>query len=104
MLGGMHLFDLDGELTSLSLVVPLANPVGRAQRGEGLPEDLARLKVLTFHSHALVVVHVVLGTVLGLVGEWESWVELRGVELEVFLVNSHYGINVTKGRKGEGLI
>lgn len=86
---GLLLFNLDRKLTGLSLVVPLLDPVNRTQRSEGLPEDLAWLKVLTFDGHTLVVVDVVLSTVLCLVGVWESWVELRSVELEVFCVDGH---------------
>lgn len=83
------LLDLDGEFAGLSLVIPLSNPVRGAQRCKGLPEDLARLEVLTFHCDTFVVVHVVLSTVLGLVCEGESGVELRSFEFEVFCVESH---------------
>lgn len=84
------LLNLDGELASLSLVIPFSNPIGRTQRGEGLPENLAGFKILTFNSNTFVVVHVILGTVLRLVGEWKSWVELRSFELKVFCVESHF--------------
>lgn len=87
--GRLLLFNLDGELASLSLVVPPLNPVNRTQRSESLPEDLAWLKVFTFDSDTLVVIHVVLRTVLGLVRVRESWVELRSLELEGFSVQSH---------------
>ena len=83
------LFNLDRELASFSLVVPLLDPVDRTQRGEGFPEDLAWLKVFAFNCDTFVVVDVTLGTVLGLVCVRESWVELRSVELEVFCVQSH---------------
>lgn len=78
------LLDLDRELAGLSLVVPSLDPVNRAQRGEGLPEDLTWLEVLTLDSDTLVVVDVVLSAVLGLVDVRESWVELGSVELEGF--------------------
>lgn len=78
------LLDLDRELAGLSLVVPSLDPVNRAQRSEGLPEDLTWLEVLTLDSDTLVVVDVVLSAVLGLVDVRESWVELGSVELEGF--------------------
>lgn len=85
----LFLLNFDWELSSLSLVVPLVNPVNRAQGSESLPEDLTWLEVFTFHGNTLVVVDVVLRTVLSLVGVRESWVELRSLELEGFLINSH---------------
>lgn len=81
---------VDRELASLSLVVPLLNPVDGAQRGEGLEKDLARLEVLTLNVDTLVVVNVRLSTVLGLVLVRETGVELGGFELEVVTVNFNH--------------
>lgn len=83
------LLNLHRKLAGLSLVVPLLDPVNRTQRSERLEENLAWLKVFTLHSHTLVIIHVILGTVLGLVGVRESRVELRSLELEVVCVDSH---------------
>lgn len=76
--------NLNWELASVSLIIPLLNPVNRTQRSKGLPEDLTWLKVFTLDGYTLVVIDVILSTVLGLVDVRESWVKLGSLELEGF--------------------
>lgn len=87
MLMDLLLLDLDRELASLSLVVPFLDPVNRAQRSERLEKDFAWLKILALHGNTTVVVHVVLCTVLGLIGVGETRVKLGSFELEVSCVH-----------------
>jgi hypothetical protein len=83
------LLQADGELASLSLVVPPLNPIDRAQRAKCLEENLAWLKVLALDVDALVVINVRLRTVLRLVLVRESRVELGSLELESSGVKCH---------------
>lgn len=83
------LLQADGELASLSLVVPSLNPIDGAQRAKRLEENLAWLEVLALDVDALVVVNVRLCTVFRLVLVWESRVELGSLELESSGVKCH---------------